>query len=257
MSTPVTTLPNSLVEIQKRIADGKITWAGPLIMLSSRAIIGLITTALVATIFFRGSVDPWAAAYPWWRVFCALIGLGLIPLYFLVRKEGITIPDLGSFSHRSWKRDVLVGLGLFIPFLLLGMGGIMTIVVLFRYDLPAGVENLPIWATLFILIIWPIIWGISEDITYLGYSLPRIEALTGKRKWLAVVLIWFFLSFQHVLVPFTGLAWQVVVGWFIGLFPLTVFYYWLYWRLGRLLPIMVAHVLADVASVLIPMFLWG
>ena len=226
-------------------------------MLSSRAIIGLIITALVAAIFFQGSVDPWAAVYPWWRVFGALVGLCLVPLYFLVRKEGIAILDLGNFSRKGWERDVLIGLGLFFPFLLLGMGGIMTIVALFRYDLPTGVEHLPIWATVFILIIWPIIWGVSEDMTYIGYCLARIEALTGRRKWLAVVIIWIFLSTQHVLVPFTGLAWQVVVGWFIGLLPLTVFYCWLYWRLGRLLPIMVAHVLADVASVMIPLFLWG
>jgi membrane protease YdiL (CAAX protease family) len=225
-------------------------------MLSSRTVIGLIITATVAAIFFRGSADPWAEAYPWWRVFAVLIGLGIVLLYLLARREGISILDLGNFSRRDWLRDSLIGLGLFIPFLLLGMGGIMTIVALFRYDLPAGVENLPTWATLFILFIWPIIWGVTEDFTYLGYSLPRIEALTGGRKWLAVIVIWLFLSSQHVLVPFTSLAWQVVAGWFIGLLPLTVFYCWLYWRLGRLLPIIVAHVLADVASVLIPLFLW-
>jgi len=257
METSATVSPNSQAEIQKRIAEGKISWVGPLIMLSSRTIIGLILTALVAAIFFRDSADPWAETYPWWRVFGALIALGLVPLYFLARREGIGILELGNFSRKGWPRDVLIGLGLFVPFLLLGMGGIMTIVALFRYDLPAGVEHLPIWATLFILIIWPIIWGFSEDFTYLGYSLPRIEALTGGRKWLAVVVIWFFLSSQHVFVPFTGLAWQVVVGWFIGLLPLTVFYCWLYWRLGRLLPIIVAHVLADIVSALMPLLLWG
>jgi membrane protease YdiL (CAAX protease family) len=226
-------------------------------MLLSRTIIGLILTALVAAIFFRGSADPWAEAYPWWRVFSALIGLGFVPLYFLARREGIGILDLINFSRKGWPRDVLIGLGLFVPFLMLGMGGIMTIVVVFRYDLPTGVENLPLWATLFIIVIWPVIWGVSEDVTYLGYSLPRVEALAGGRKWLAVAVVWLFLSLQHVFVPFTGLAWQVVVGWYIGLLPLAVFYCWLYWRLGRLLPIIVAHVLADVVSVLMPLLLWA
>ena len=213
--------------------------------------------ALVAAVFFRDSADPWGEAFTWWRVFGALVGLCLIPLFFLARREGISIADLGNYRREGWLRDVLIGLGLFVPFLILGMGGIMAIVALFQYDYPAGVEQLPTWASLFIIIIWPVIWGVSEDITYLGYSLPRIEALTGGRKWLVVIIMWLFISMQHALVPFTGLAWQVVAGWLIGLIPMTVFYCWLYWRLGRLLPIMVAHVLADVASVLIPLFLWG
>ncbi len=257
MKPSVTASPNSQTEIRNRIADGRITWVGPLIMLSSRTIIGLILTALVAAIFFRGSADPWAEAYPWWRVYTGLIGLGSVPVYFLARREGISIPDLINVSRKGWQRDVLIGLGLFLPFLMLGMGGIMTIVALFRYDLPAGVEHLPIWATVFIIVIWPIIWGVSEDVTYLGYSLPRVDSLTGGRKWLAVVIIWALLSIQHVFVPFTGLAWQVIAGWFIGLLPLAVFYCWLYWRLNRLLPIIVAHVLADIVSVLMPLLLWG
>jgi membrane protease YdiL (CAAX protease family) len=212
--------------------------------------------AFVAVVVFRDSADPWGEAFSWWRVFGALVALCLIPLFYLVRREGISTVDLGNYRRKGWQRDVLIGLGLFVPFLLFGMGGILTIVALFQYDLPAGVEQLPSWATLFIIIVWPIIWGVSEDNTYLGYSLPRIEALTGGRKWVVIVTMWFFISLQHILVPFTGLAWQVVAGWFIGLIPMTVFYCWLYWRLGRLLPIMVAHVLADVASVLIPLFLW-
>lgn len=161
-----TALPNSQAEIQKRIANGKIIWAGPLIMLSSRTIIGLIIMALVVAIFFRGSADPWAKVFLWWRVYGALVGLCLISL----------------------------------------------------------------------IIIGPIIWAFSEDNTYIGYSLARIEALNEGRKWLVVVIMWFFISLQHALFPFAGLAWQVVVSWFIVLIPMTVFYCWLYWRLGRLLP---------------------
>ena len=257
MDTSATAPPNSQAEIQKRIANGKITWLGPLIMLSSRTVIGLILTALVAAFFFRGSADPWAEAFLWWRVYGALVGLGcLIPLFYLARREGIRILDLGNYSHKGWLRDVLIGVGLFVPFILLGMGGIVGGMALFQYTPPVATEQLPTWATLFTIIIWPIIWTFSEDNTYMGYSLPRVEALTGGRKWLAVVVMWFFLSLQHIFSP-TGLAWQSVVSWSIALIPFTALYCWLWWRLGRLLPVMVGHWLADIVSVLIPLFLWG
>jgi hypothetical protein len=82
MDTTATVPRNSHAEIQKRIANGKITWAGPLIMLSSRTVIGLILTALVAAVFFRGTPAPWAEAFLWWRVYGALVGVGcLIPLF--------------------------------------------------------------------------------------------------------------------------------------------------------------------------------
>lgn len=257
MNTPVTALPNSQAEIQKRIANGKITWAGPLIMLSSRTVIGLIVMALVVAIFFRGSVDPWAEAFLWFRMYGVLVGLCLIPLFYLARREGISILDIGNYSRKGWLRDVLIGVGLVVPFILLGMGVVVVIMTLLQYAYPAPTEQLPMWATLFTIIIWPIIWAFSEDNTYIGYSLPRVEALTGGRKWLVVVIMWFFLSLQHSLFPFAGLAWQRVVSWSIALIPFTVFYCWLYWRLGRLLPIIVAHLLTDAVSLLISLYLWG
>jgi membrane protease YdiL (CAAX protease family) len=257
MKAPVTALPNSQTEIKKRMVNGKITWVGPLIMLSSRTVIGLIILVLVVAIFFRGSADPWAEAFLWWRVYGTLVGIGcLIPIFFLVRREGIRILDLGNYSRSGWLRDVLIGVGIFFPYMLLASGPVVGMVLL-QHPTPEPTEQLPIWATLFSIVIWPIIWAFSEDNTYLGYSLPRVEALTGGRKWRVVVVVWFFLSLQHVLFPFAGLSWQILVSWFIGLIPAAVFYCWLWWRLGRLLPILVAHVLTDAATVLVSLHFLG
>jgi membrane protease YdiL (CAAX protease family) len=164
--------------------------------------------------------------------------------------------DLGNYSRKGLLRDVLIGVGLFVPFILLGMGGIVGGMALLQYTPPAPTGQLPTWATLFTIIIWPIIWTFSEDNTYIGYCLPRIEVLTGRKKWLAVGIVWLFLSVQHVFTP-TGLAWQTVVSWFVALIPFTALYCWLWWRLRRLLPIMVGHVLADLVSVLLSVYLLG
>jgi hypothetical protein len=84
-----------------------------------------------------------------------------------------------------------------------------------------------------------------------------VEGLTGGRKWQVVIVIWFFLSLQHILFPLAGLTWQILVSWFIGLIPAAIFYCWLWWRLGRLLPIIVAHVLTDAVTVLVSIYFLG
>jgi len=257
MKTSETAIPNSQTEIQKRIENGSFSWVGPLIMLFSRTVIGLIVLVIAVLIFFRESSDPLADAFLCWRVYGTLVGLGcLIPLFFLTSREGISILDLGNYSRKNWQRDILIGVGLFVPYALLA-GGPVIGMVLFKYTAPAPTDQLPTWAVIFGIVIWPIIWAFSEDNTYLGYSLPRIDALAGGRKWLVVVVVWFFLSLQHILFPYAGLAWQILVSWFIGLIPAAVFYCWLWWRLGRLLPIIVAHVLTDAGTVLVSLYLLG
>jgi membrane protease YdiL (CAAX protease family) len=257
MKASSTALPNSQAEIKKRMANGKITWIGPLVMLSSRTVIGLIVLVLVVTIFFRRSADPWAEAFLWWRVYGTLVGIGcLIPLFFLVRREGLRILDLGNYSQSAWLRDVLIGVGIFFPYMLLASGPVVGMVIL-QHPAPEATEQLPLWAAFITIVIWPIVWAFSEDNTYLGYSLPRVEALNGGRKWIAVLAVWFFLSLQHVFFPFAGLDWQILVSWFIGLIPAAIFYCWLWWRLRRLLPITVAHVLADAATVFVSLYFLG
>ena len=225
MNIPITTQPNSQTEIRKRIEDGKITWAGSLIMLSSRTVIGLIILVLVFAVFFRGSADPWTEAFSWWRVYGTLVGIGcLISLFFLVRREGIRILDFGNYSRKGWPRDVLIRVGIFIPWMLLVSGPVVGMVLL-QHPAPEPTVQLPLWAVLFSVIIWPIIWAFSEDNTYLGYSMPRVEGLTGGRKWQVVIVIWFFLSLQHILFPVAGLTWQILVSWFIGLIPAMLHYF--------------------------------
>jgi len=103
-------------------------------------------------------------------------------------------------------------------------------------------------AFLYSIIVWPVIWAPTEDNTYAGYSLPRVEALTG-RKWLAVVVVGFFWALQHVFLPFR-LEWQWLVSHFVGFVPVAVVYCLLYLRWRRLLPVHVIHWFGNVASVL-------
>lgn len=251
MNASTTALPNSITEIQKRVAAGKITWIGPLMMLSARTVFGWIAQALVAVLFFRGSADAWKKAGEWWPAFGTLIDVGcIITLLYLTRREGIRLFDLGKYRRERWLRDVLIGLGLFVPMFLGSVGLTLGTMALLGYTPPTAKVELPTWGILYSLIIWPIIWAPTEDNTYAGYSLPRVEALTGK-KWLAVVVVGFFGVLQHLFVPWpVVLDWRPFVGWIVGLVPSTAFLYWVYYRLvdRRLLPGHVAHWLSDVVA---------
>ncbi len=83
MNAPEKTSPNSKVELHQQVSAGTITWAEPLIMLSSCTVIGLIVQALVVFLSLRGSTYPWLEASSWWREYGTLVGVGcLIPLFY-------------------------------------------------------------------------------------------------------------------------------------------------------------------------------
>lgn len=242
---------NSTAEIQKRVAAGRITWAGPLIMLVVRSVLAVICQALVAAIFFRGSADAWDEAGQWWRVYGTVIDVGCILLLVrLTRREGMRLFDLGNYRRERWLRDVLIGLGLFVPILVLAivLSGYIASFVIYGGPPPTSADSLPVVGLLYALIIWPILWAFAEDNTYFSYSLPRLEALTG-RTWLAVVVVVFFAALQHSFLPFT-LEWQHFVYRFVSSAPSAIVVCLLYLRQRRLLPIHVIHWAGNVIGII-------
>jgi membrane protease YdiL (CAAX protease family) len=174
-------------------------------------------------------------------VYGTVVDVGCIALLmWLTRREGIQLFDLGTYDRERWRRDVLIGLGLFIP-LIVAFAGPTVLLEAVLYGGPAPVPGagLPIGGSLYALIIWPVIWAFAEDNTYFGYSLPRLEALTG-RKWLAVVVVGFFAALQHVFLPLR-LEWPWLVSHFFGYAVGAIVYCLLYRRWRRLLPVHVSH----------------
>jgi hypothetical protein len=246
MNASATALPNSTAEIQKRVAAGKITWAGPLIMLVARSILAVICQALVAVLFYGGSAGGWKQAGEWWTVYGTMMDAGcIVLLVWLTRREGIRLFDLGSYRRKRWLRDVLIGLGLWVPiFPIVVLLPIIVIGGVVYGGAPQPATGLPMVGLLYSLIIWVPIWAFAEDNVYFGYSLPRVEALTG-RKWLAVVVVGFFAALQHVFLPFR-LEWQWLVYRFVSFVPLSIVWSWLYLRQRRLLPLHVIHWGSDI-----------
>ncbi len=257
MNISVTELPNSKLKLQERLQAGRITWRWPVIMVFARLIFALLAQALVAGLYmFKGHPTPWQAAAPWWIVYGTLIDIGcFVLLARLARREGIHLFDLISFQRQHLGRDLLLGVGFVILYIfLVAIGGIFSGLLIYgAAPAPAIMVPLPLWGTLFSLIVWPIIWAFAEEMTYQGYALPRLEVLSG-RAWLAVIIVGFGWALQHSALPFMA-DWRWALYRFASSLLIGIVLPIIYLRTRRLLPFILAHWAANFVAVLMTVVL--
>lgn len=232
-------------------ASRALTWRGLVVMLFARAAFAVAAQGLVALIYARhGSATPWRDAEAWLPVYGTLVDVGcLCLLWLLMRREGNTLIDLIGFDRKRLGRDVLLGFALIPPCLIFIFGGIAisSFLIYGGVGLPQFGEPLPLIPALYALLIWPLIWGFTEQMTYNGYLLPRFQVLSGSTAFAvaAVALVW---ALQHAFMPLTFDP-DYMAHRLLSSVPNTLFMVLVYLRLQRLLPLAIAHWLMDGASV--------
>lgn len=246
---------NSKSEIEKRVAQGQVTWTGPMTVVVARTFLLVIAQALVAVVYaLRHHPSPWQAAAPWWSIYGTLVDIGcLLLMARLTRAEGIRIRDLIGKAHLRRGRDVFLGLGYYLLIFPCFLGGSMLSSLLVYGSIGPHLapgqlygRALPFWALLYTLSVWWMIWSPTEETTYQGYVLPRLEALFG-RQWAPVVVVGFWWTLQHSALPLI-LDWRYIV-WRFGSFVPGVFVtIMIYRRTRRLPPLIIAHWPMDIAA---------
>jgi membrane protease YdiL (CAAX protease family) len=245
---------NSRSEVERRARAGRIGWAGVLAMGFGRILLCLAAQALVAGVLrLQGSPAPWPAAAAWWTVWGTLVDLGcLAGLLWLVRREGLRLTDLLGFDRRRLGRDVLIGLGLILvmfPITIIGGTMLASQLVFGTLEAPMYAGDLtgrvlPLWGVVYSLAIWWVIWSPTEELTFNGYLLPRLEALT-QSPWLAVGVVGLLWAAMHAAIPTLWdaryLAWRT-----LSFLPLTLAMAALYLRTRRLVPFVLAHWCMDI-----------
>jgi membrane protease YdiL (CAAX protease family) len=245
---------NSHEALVRQRDAGTLTWRGPALMLFARAAFAVVAQGVFAAVYaMRGSPTPWHDAEPWLPVYGTLIDAGCLALlWWLTRREGIGLFDLAGFERSRLVRDALLGLALIpasLVFIFAGVYGGGWIVYGTRSP-PFLLGNLPLPAALYGVLVWPFIWGLTEQMTYNGYLLPRFQVLRGTSVAIAVVaFVW---SMQHSFMPLTFDA-KFMVFRLLSSVPNSVFQTLLYLRLRRVVPFALAHALMDGATVLIPL----
>lgn len=254
LSTPA---KNSLPMIASALAAGKIPRLAPWLVLVLRPSLALLIQGLVVLLFTQLNVQaPGTAVRHWWTVygtFIDLICLGL--LLWLVRREGLRLFDLLSFDKTKLKQDIFIGLGIFLVIFPLSVFGGGMLGNLLAYGslnpaFPEGgfIRSLPLWAVLFSRVLWWPLWSFTEELVFQGYTLPRLQTLTGS-TWLAVALVGFSWAIQHSFLPWINT--QHALYLLITFLPLTLGLQFVYLRLRRLPPLIIGHWLMDLTSVLL------
>jgi hypothetical protein len=170
-----------------------------------------------------------------------------------MRREGGRLVELLSFNRSLLGRDVVLGVLLIAPNLVFILGGVAAASILV-YGVPAApmaFEDLPPFTAFYAVLVFPLLWGFTEQMTYNGYLTSRIQVLGGTG--LAVALVAFSWSFQHAVMPVRFDASYMLYR-TLSAIPSSVFVILVYLRIRRVVPLAVAHWLMDGASVFASMF---
>lgn len=148
-------------------------------------------------------------------------------------------PRLGALGidFRMPARDALWGLGLTLA---VGVPGIL--IYLLGRELGVSVEVVPTaldeyWWTVPVLVLSALRAGVTEEVIVVGYLFERLRRL-GWGVWTIILSTALLRGTYHLYQGF---------GAFVGNVALGVLFGWLYTRYGRLLPLIIAHTLIDVA----------
>ena len=247
---------NSDESIRPRIAQERVPRYGPFLMLFARSAFILLVQGITYLLFlFLEIPNASTVIRNWWPVYGTLADLGCLALLFwLTRREGIRLPDLIGFDVKRLKTEIPLGLGLFFlifPITIFG-GGMLAQWIAYGKFNPEFPEftfthTLPLLGLLYARILWWPIWSATEEMTYNGYALPRLIALT-KSRWLSVVVVAFFFALQHSFLMLAGFQFGLYM--FLAFLPLSFAMLLAYLRSRRLPPLIVAHWLMDLSNVL-------
>jgi len=198
----------------------------------------------------------WNAAAKWWSVYGTLVDLGcLLLMRVCVRNESIRLRNLIGPIRLRWGRDLFLGIGcllLIFPVFALAFPAASRLVYGSSqpemYPGLLGARTLSLWGAIYSLSVFLLVWSPTEEMTYNGYSLPRLEVLCGNR-WVALAMVGFWWALQHSFIPFI-LDWRYVEWRFIAFLPGVLAFSLIYLRLRRLPPLIVAHWAMDTSAIL-------
>src|SRR6266516_4599263 len=182
---PRVSTPGVEPDIQQRLQSGRIPWWATVLMLAARPAFAFVTQLVVAAgLRLSRHPKPLQEAGRWWMVSGTLIDLLCLgTLTWLTRREGIRLADLLKVRRERLGRDLVLGLGDLVA---LTPAVVISSLLTRLFYGPAGrppqvavARGLPRAASAYSVLVWPAIWSIAEETTYVGYTLPRLEALLG------------------------------------------------------------------------------
>lgn len=200
-----TTAGQARSAIAQHLAQRRIPHGAPPLMLGARlAFAVLVQGGVAALLRGKGRPDPLHQAARWWMVDGTLVDLAcLLTLDQLVDREGLTLSDLLGRERAPLGRDLLESLGALAALApTAALSAMLQRPFYGSAALPPQVAaaKTPPLAGAYSVVAWPVLWAFAEELTYLGYTLPRLEAQTGSTR-VAGALVSLAWAGQHVAMP--------------------------------------------------------
>jgi hypothetical protein len=212
-------------------------WVGVQLVIAGLLIVG--STAAVG--------DALNAAAAWWMVYAVIVDLGTLGVIaWLIRRQGVTYRSLLGPPAAAWQ-VALGALGVLaatIPAVAYGT----EVTKAFYGDaaLPMfAMVDVPVWASVFAVVVGPLLTELAEPVAYLGILLPWLERRIG-RSWLAAAMVVVIWAAEHAFYPLLtndgGLDLAFAAYRVVSVLPFLAVWTALYYAFGRrLLPIMAAR----------------
>jgi len=232
-------------------ADAATGVGGVVLLVGTRVALWLgVQLLLVGLLVLGGGTaggQPLNAVAAWWMVYGALVDLGTLGvIVWLLRRDGRSYRGLLGPPTPAWQ--VVFGavgvLAASVPAMV--FSGELTGALYGEGTAPMfAVVDVPPLASVFTVVVGPLLAELAELVAYLGVVLPRLERRIG-RAWIAapiVVVIW---PAEHALYPLLvsdgGLDLRFAAYRVGSVLPFLAIWTALYYALGRrLLPIMAAR----------------
>ena len=248
-------IPSQIVEnVSDKNNIGKLA----LILVISRSVFLFLSQAIIALILLlMNDQNPWENSFKWYTVYGTITDIGCLTLILIfLKQEKKSFWRIINFNYKRILNDFLVGILIFL--IIFPITGMLN-TIFFSNVIYHGVSLdllypgqivgrvLPTWAYYYSFIIWWPIWSFIEEMTYQGYSLPRL-LIHFKNPFKVILIIGFFWAFQHCFLPFI-LDWRYLLWRLFSFFPLVVCLIFAYLKTGRLVPIIIAHYFMDIGVV--------
>jgi uncharacterized protein len=204
-----------------------------LVDLSTRkAALGSQSTAINTSLSDRPTFD---LIYQLLGIFFDLVPVALVA-YFLWQAAR---PHLGRLGLDLRRPAPDVGVGILLA-LIIGIGGIGVYLGGRALGITVNVSADSLntyWWTIPVLLLSALRAALQEEVIVIGYLYARLRELSWGR-WRIILVTAVLRGSYHLYQGY---------GAFVGNFIMGVIFGWLYWRFGRLLPLVIAHFLIDAA----------
>lgn len=182
----------------------------------------------------------------WWSIVASIVNVCiLIVLYVIATKKNIQFLDLINYTKGNTSKKTIVTFSIII--LLFGIGGMYISGFLFYgqfpYLAPMMIAPIPLSLAFINVLILPITTAFAEEGLYLGCGVNCI-----KNKYMAIFIPAFFFALQHSFIPFL-FDFNYILYRFFSFLPLTIIICWYFYQKRNPLPILIGHVIIDLATV--------